>query len=489
MTEPDDRPTTPQQGPRADGEGADATGLRAAFAKHRVAWITAASVAAFALLGSGALAAGASVGSGTPEAAPTPTATVTVEPPRAVPTAAPAPATLRTCSVAELAADSRLANFQGQVRNTETGEVLFDRKGDDPERTGSVLKVLTAASALAALGPDYRIPTRVVQGDRPGQIVLVGGGDPTISAVSNSFYEGAPKLSDLAAQALAAYQAANPGQPITELVLDATLWNPDDNYDESWDADQRTIGYSSLVTALQVDGDRQNPSVGTSPRSTDPVGRAGQAFADALGVPNATITRAAAPENAAVLGEVFSQPVSTLIGQMELTSDNTLAEQLARLVSLDAGGDGSFASLTQTIPRVLADTYGIPTDGMVIRDGSGLSEFNRVPPSYVAQLMVKVLNGENGLGVVYDALPVSGQTGTLASRFTGPNAVARGAINAKTGWIDTAYTLAGIVHAEDGSTLSFAFYAVGDGVQDSARQALDNLATGVWRCGANLAAN
>jgi D-alanyl-D-alanine carboxypeptidase/D-alanyl-D-alanine-endopeptidase (penicillin-binding protein 4) len=483
VTEPDDRNAEPQQSERTD-----ATGLRALVTKHPVGWITGATALVFALLGSGALAAGAAVGTA-PVPATEPTATVTAVPPRAVPSATPEALALRTCSVAELASDPRLADFQGQVRVADTGQVLFDRDGDTPERTGSVMKVLTAASALAALGPDHRIPTRVVQGAQPGQIVLVGGGDPTLSAVSNGFYAGAPRLSDLAQQTIAAWQAANPGQPITELVLDSTLWDAEDSYDESWDADQRTIGYSSLVTALQVDGDRQNPAVGTSPRSTDPVGRAGQAFADALGQPGLRLSRAAAPPGTPVLGEVLSQPVSTLIGQMELTSDNTLAEQLARLVSLETGGDGSFASLTETIPAVLRDAYGIPTDGMVIRDGSGLSEFNRVAPSYVAQLMAKVRANENGLGVVYDALPVSGQTGTLAGRFTGPNAVARGAVNAKTGWIDTAYTLAGIVHAEDGTALSFAFYAVGEGVQDSARQALDTLTAGVWRCGANLSTN
>jgi D-alanyl-D-alanine carboxypeptidase/D-alanyl-D-alanine-endopeptidase (penicillin-binding protein 4) len=89
--------------------------------------------------------------------------------------------------------------------------------------------------------------------------------------------------------------------------------------------------------------------------------------------------------------------------------------------------------------------------------------------------------------VVRDALPVAGKTGTLSSRFSGPNAVARGHVTAKTGWIDTAYTLAGFMDAADGTQLTFAFYAVGDGIKDNAKEALDTLTTGVFNCGDNLA--
>ena len=87
--------------------------------------------------------------------------------------------------------------------------------------------------------------------------------------------------------------------------------------------------------------------------------------------------------------------------------------------------------------------------------------------------MRRVSAGTNNLDIVRDALPVAGKTGTLAGRFTGDNAVARGHVTAKTGWIDTAYTLSGFIDAADGTRLTFAFYAVGDGIQDNAKDALD----------------
>jgi D-alanyl-D-alanine carboxypeptidase/D-alanyl-D-alanine-endopeptidase (penicillin-binding protein 4) len=171
---------------------------------------------------------------------------------------------------------------------------------------------------------------------------------------------------------------------------------------------------------------------------------------------------------------------------MLLTSDNTLAEMLARVVSVKSGFGGSAASLQQAIPAALKG-YGVPVDALTIKDGSGLSEASAVPPEYVAKLMVKILAGGQNLSIVYNALPVSGKSGSLASRFTGTNAVARGAVIAKTGWIDTAYTLGGVIKAADGTPLTFAFYAIGNGIKDNAKAAIDTLATSVYSCGDNLA--
>lgn len=477
-------------------EQAASAGSPGFLRRHPRAILTTALSVSFLLLASGAVFAGIAVGSAT-AAAPLPSASASATPdPRPQPASLAAPSRLRTCSIAALAADERLVTLFGSVVNTTTGEVLFDRQAAVASRTGSVMKVLTAAAALSALGPDYRLTTRVVAGSTPGSVVLVGGGDATLSrlpAGQESVYTGAPKLSDLAAQTVAAYAAANPAAPaITQLILDSTFWSTADKWDSSWARSEQTIGYHSEVTALQVDGDRSNPAQQTSPRSTDPVARAGSAFAEALstagnpgGIP--TISLGAAV-GGTVLGQVQSQPVSTLIGQMLPNSDNTLAEMLARVTSKAIGLNGSAASLTQAYAGAL-NTYGVPTEGVSIRDGSGLSEFNAVPALFVAQLFVVINGGGQNLGIITQALPVAGVSGTLAGRFTGANAIARGAVTAKTGWIDTAYSLAGIVRAADGSVLTFSFFAVRDGIRDTAKAALDSLTTGVFNCGDNLSNN
>jgi len=469
-------------------------GIGAVFAKHRTAWIAGALSVVFVLLGVGSVFAGVAVGS---QAAPVPTATPTPEPTRDIPEGELLASRLRTCTVAGLAADPRLMALSGQVVRAD-GEVLFDRAGDVPQRTASVLKVLTAAAALAVLGPDYQIKTSVYASPTPGAIVLVGRGDATLSrlpAGQESVYRGAPKLDDLAAQVLANYD--NPDQPITSIVLDAGYWSAADKWDSSWKRSEQTQGYHSEVTALQVDGDRANPAAQDSPRGTDPIGRAGEYFKQALLAadtegevdPDVSFSTGSALQNQQLLGEVASQPVRSLVNYMLMVSDNTLAEMLARITSKQSSLNGSAASLQQAIPSALT-TYGITaTPGLVIRDGSGLSDLNAVPPALVNKLLIAMNAGAPNLDVLRAGLPVAGQSGTLAGRFTGDNAVARGQVAAKTGWIDTGYSLAGIMTAQDGTVLLFTFYALGEGIQGNARAALDTLTTGVFRCGDNLSNN
>ena len=466
-------------------------GIFALISKHPNAWLFSALGVVFALLATGSVVAGIAVGSTkadatAPGSATGASATPTPRPTRPVPAAIAAATHLRTCSVTAPASDPNLLTFQASVINATTGEVLFDRNGATPSRTASVLKTLTAAAALNVLGPDYRIPTKVYAGATPGTVVLVGGGDPTLSALPSgqeSVYRGAPKLSDLAAKA-----QAKSAVPITDIVVDSSFWDPNDNWDPSWERSEQSEGYQPEVTALTVDGGRRDPQKQDSPRSSDPIADAGAAFAADLKITGSEhITTGVEPAGAELLAEVESRPVSELVAYMLPVSDNTLGEYLARQTSKVAGNDGSSASLAQVIPAALTK-YGLTTNGVVIRDGSGLSNNNAVPAAFVAQLMAKVSAGQQNLNIIYDALPISGKTGTLASRFTGANAAARGAVNAKTGWIKTEYALAGVVHATDGATLAFAFYALG-AINSRTIPALDTITTAVFKCGNNLSNN
>lgn len=469
------------------------------FRRHRRGWLVIAAATVFALAATGAVVGGsatsawqagageAGAASAREHATPAPSPTVSASPaPRLVPAAVATATRLRTCSVAGLATDARLAHFQGQVRNAATGDVLFDRDGITPGATASVLKVLTAAAALSVLGPNYRATTTVMVGAEPGQVVLVGGGDLTLTRLPSgqeSVYAGAAHLDTLAAATVAAWNAdaTLAATPITSLALDSTLF-AGPGWNAGWARTELDLGYMPEITALQVDGDRDDPARGTSARSEDPIGRAGQAFSDALSAAGAgaglTVTSAE------------SQPVATLIKQSLIVSDNTIAEMLARLVAVQSGAGNTFAALQEAIVGGL-EPYGIDTTGLVIADGSGLSPANAVPPAYLTQLFRQIEARAGSLGVVFDSLPVAGgPSGSLSysDRFVGDNAVADGAVFAKTGWITTGYTLAGIVHAADGTALTFAVYALGD-VSDDAKQAIDTITAGFYRCGDNLSNN
>jgi serine-type D-Ala-D-Ala carboxypeptidase/endopeptidase (penicillin-binding protein 4) len=475
------------------------TAVRASIARRPVPWI-AGGLATVLVLGSGGAVAvaaatmptptttAAATASATASSAAAPTAAAPTPTPtpkgRSVPEDPPGPSALRTCTITNAASASGLGAFEGYVMNAKTGEVLFSRNGDKAAQTGSVMKTLTTATALAVLGGDHRIPTTVTK-ESGGAIALVGHGDATLSAGGATVYPGAPTLAQLAQQV----KAKLGNTPVTTIVTDDTYWNDADAWDPTWPVSERTIGYQPNVTALMVDGDRANPGAATSPRSTDPVGRAGDLFRTALanagvaGAANAQIVKRATTSTDTI-ATVSSQPVSTLIGQMIPNSDNTLAEMLARISSKESGSDGSAASLTAVYQTALK-SYGVDPAGIVIKDGSGESAANAVSPNFVAHLMVQVAAGAKGLGTLANALPVSGQSGTLASRFTGANAVARGKVHAKTGWIDSANTLGGYIDAADGTRLTFAFYAIGSS-RAAALPALDAVTAATYSCGGRL---
>ena len=406
------------------------------------------------------------------------------------PTATPSvtPTDARTCSVAEAAADAKLATFSAVVINPATDEVLFDRNGQVGSAPASTLKLLTAAAALQVLGPNYRVETKVYQDPANlSTIYLVGAGDPTLSRTANgkqSVYRDAPKLSDLAV----AVNAALKGQAVSKIVLDSTLF-AGPSWESTWERSEQTQGYMSEVTALQVDGDRKNPAAETSARSTTPVANAGKYFKTALGASAtaAAISEAKMPAGMTQIASVYSQPISQWVKHMLLVSDNTQAEYLARLVSLKQGFDGSFTSLNAAIKMGLNATM-LSSANLTIKDGSGLSDFNSITPTYLAQFSKLVLSGVGNYAVIYQGLPIANESGSLASRFNKENLDAAGKIIAKTGWIKRGYTLAGIIKSKDGVDLVFAVYAHGQ-VSDSTKLAIDNFVTAVYRCGNSLSNN
>ncbi|MEI6099405.1 MAG: D-alanyl-D-alanine carboxypeptidase/D-alanyl-D-alanine-endopeptidase, partial [Alphaproteobacteria bacterium] len=74
------------------------------------------------------------------------------------------------------------------VADVATGRVLDQVNADQPMPPASVAKTLTALYGLERLGPDHRFVTRVmtvghlVGGRLDGDLVLVGGGDPTLDS-------------------------------------------------------------------------------------------------------------------------------------------------------------------------------------------------------------------------------------------------------------------------------------------------------------------
>src|SRR6201991_599981 len=101
-------------------------------------------------------------------------------------------------------ADPNLGAFTGRITDAATGEQLWAQGADVPMQPASVTKVLTTSAALLGLDRDARLTTKVLVSDqRPGLVVLKGGGDPTLSAApagQDTWYRDAARISDLADQ-------------------------------------------------------------------------------------------------------------------------------------------------------------------------------------------------------------------------------------------------------------------------------------------------
>lgn len=419
--------------------------------------------------------------SASPTATPSPTSTASETP-------SESPTPVRTCSVAQYENAAAVLDLQAEVRNARTGEVLYSRAPEVAARPASVMKLFTAAAALEQLGPDYRVTTRVYQdANDPGKIYLVGAGDPTLSRTASgkaSVYKNAPKLVDLARQVEKTVDTE-----ITEIVIDSSLFGgPAGDYQDVWDTRGITEGYMAPVSALQVDADRKDPGKQTSPRSEDPVQRAGDWFKQTLGAVaiDATVTKGIAAPDAIEIAAVESAEIADWIPYMLRVSDNQLAESLARLIALDLNMAPEFSSLTGAYAKALGAT-GLTLTGLKVEDGSGLSKFNQLPPKLVNDLLVLVDQGYGDFEVIASGLPIAGQSGSLSARFPDEQSDAHDLIVAKTGWIRSGYTLAGFANSPDGSRLIFTVYNLGTSVKIENRDAMDDLVYAIFKCGDQLA--
>ncbi len=154
------------------------------------------------------------------------------------------------------------------VADVITGQTLFAKGADDGTVPASVTKLVTAVTVLAARGPGHRIPTRAVAGAKAGEVVIIGGGDPTLAINKKGYYPGAARLDDLAAQV----RTALGGTPPTSVTVDGSLYSGP-VYGPGWDDDIPTGGSGGAVTALMTDGARTDP--GVEPRLRPAVRRAG----------------------------------------------------------------------------------------------------------------------------------------------------------------------------------------------------------------------
>jgi len=376
---------------------------------------------------------------------------------------------------------------RGVVTDAVSGEEVF-RLGEGALIPASTTKVVTAAAALATLGPEATFTTSVVAGG-PGAVVLVGGGDPFLQrapAVPGDpdapAYPPRADVTTLAQQTAAVLLAE--GTTTTQVGYDASLFtgpavNP------TWESDYVPDGVVSPISALWVDEGRASDGFS---RVTDPALAAARDFADALAAAGVTVTgppvAGLAAPGGRQLGSVRSAPLREIVQRVLESSDNEASEVLAHQVALARGLPGTYADAATAVVASLAD-LGLPTTGISVYDGSGLSRSNRIEPAALTGLLRAAGDpAYPALAALLPGLPVAGFTGSLSNRFAAAAPEGRGVVRAKTGTLDGVSSLAGTVVDAGGHPYYFAVMAdrVAEADATLARDRMDEAIAALAAC-------
>jgi serine-type D-Ala-D-Ala carboxypeptidase/endopeptidase (penicillin-binding protein 4) len=421
----------------------------------------------------------------------------------------------------------------------QDGTLLYGKNAEKALAPASTMKLLAASTALNMLGPKYRFETAFVAEAQPkagvitGPLWLVGSGDPLFTRddlragvgalaragvrlidgdliTDDSAFRGPernPKwdADDLQYGFAAGASAVSLDQGTAELdVIPGLPGNPatirvvPPNHDVRVDGEIQSVleGDGTLVH-FNLKPDSRDPTkpsnvfeaggrieIGQMQQYWEPVHNlaryAGFALLSMLEDRGIRVTGTVridrAPLAAQTLWRHRSQPLEDILRDMLTTSNNHTAEQLLRVVGAQERHVGTLqtGAAAERTALVLLE---IPTTGLRIVDGSGLSPSNRVAALTLARLTAAELQTPAGERFLR-GLPRVGIEGTV--RYHRLH-LALGKARAKSGHIEGVNALAGTVQTAKHGRVAFAIIvndprAYGDEVTSGQDRMLDALA-------------
>ena len=340
------------------------------------------------------------------------------------------------------------------------GVDLVDERGAASVIPASNMKLVVAAVALERLGAETvfttEVAANVVDGVVTGDLFLVGGGDPLLSVAEYPSSQTYPPFNVTLLEALADRVVLSGVRRITGGIVGDDSRYDDERYVPTWAGDIANLEAGPIGALLVNDGR-------VYPRNDLPGQDPAEAAAEQLEIllerrgieVGAPARRGVRDAAAPVIASIDSVPVAEVVHEMLTTSDDNTAESLLKEIGLVASGAGTRAAGSAAVLETLA-SWGLPTEGIVITDGSGLDRTNVL----TCELLVGVLDHVGTSGTIFDSLPVAGTTGTLADVFVGTPS--QGVMRAKTGTLSGAKSLSGYYPATDGSIMLFSLILNGD---------------------------
>jgi D-alanyl-D-alanine carboxypeptidase/D-alanyl-D-alanine-endopeptidase (penicillin-binding protein 4) len=358
-------------------------------------------------------------------------------------------------------------DLAGLVTDAETGQVLWSRTPLEHQLPASNTKLVTAVNALSTFGPTYTIKTKVVQGTTARRLVLVGGGDPSLTGAS---------LTTLA-------KAVTPGVRARGLRTVRVLVD-----DSLFPAPSLAYGWKSSYVPTDVRAVRA--LVVNQHEVSDTAMNAGRVFARRLvaqGLKVRVVVRHQAPAHATVLATVRGGSMASMVATMLRNSDNDYAEALHRLVAIKTGRAPTWGGARGAQRAALA-RLGIDLGTATLYDGSGLSRADRLAPLDIVRVLSLAFDGAHPdlASLQHNSLAIAGRTGTLAPHYlryvTAPSSCAAGLIEAKTGSLSGVIALSGFARGADGKTKLFSFLLNHVPSTLETRRAVDRLASTITGC-------
>lgn len=416
------------------------------------------------------------------------------------------------------------------VAELEGGEVVYSRNGEELMAPASVAKLLTTYTALKLLGGSYKFPTEVYVDRTP--LEPLTGGEREAGEVGNLYVRGYgdPSLVNERMLLLAQELHARGVTQVNDLLLDDTLFiqPPAASGTQPYQAGANalSVNFNSYAVTLApsrkgqraqvelapgadvalvnkvlaVSGKRyqtqisQNKNTLTvsgnfgeqSPLTTEyrsvaePADYFGSVLKYSLSAAGikvvGRIKRQAVPQKARLLTTFYSKDLSEIIRDMNLFSNNFIAEQLLYAVGQDQNGFFNRTVGLERVGKALA-ALGIKPENYILKDGSGLSHEDRVSPL----LLIKIIRAAHldlSIGPDFFAsLSRFGDRGTLKSRKL-PSEKTGGKkpiIWGKTGSLDGVSSVTGVYQDVRGRKRVFAVILNGSFSFDEGKQIEDQL--------------
>ena len=406
------------------------------------------------------------------------------------------------------------SNVGMKVVSLVTGEVLYEKDAEKLYHPASTMKLITAATALVKLGPNYRFHT-TLYADRLeghqflGNIYLKGGGDPVFDSndlekmvdrlverdtkdlqgdivVDETYFDTVrrgkgwmwddgpiggyyPHLSALTINRNGVLVRISPGSNVGDPVH--VHLDPPTRYmkivNEATTVAAAEEGRPKLKrknepveeNVLMIDGVRGIDQAEMNRRVDilDPALYCGTLLQEMLAergvILEGTVRYGEVPEETVEISQHVSLPLARILRDMNKPSDNLIAELLLKTIGAEIKGTpGTGEKGLQTINEFLGEIE-MDAGGYALADGSGVSRYNLVTASLLTDLLVYMFRNFAVMPEYLASLPVGGVDGTLAWRMRGMTA--EGVLRAKTGTLRGLTALAGYTSTADGETVAF----------------------------------